>query len=103
MAQFLNGMFVLHRCDNRRCCEPDHLFLGSQQDNVTDMIMKGRQCPGRFPGVLNPKAKLTEGLVAEIRRRYAAGVANQYVLAAEYGVRQCTISAIVRGATWKMA
>lgn len=36
------GMHVLHKCDNRRCCEPSHLFLGSSSDNVTDMVNKGR-------------------------------------------------------------
>jgi hypothetical protein len=38
-----NGLFVLHRCDNRLCINPHHLFLGTPQDNVTDMIIKGRQ------------------------------------------------------------
>src|SRR5690242_10599760 len=42
------GLFVLHRCDNRKCVRPDHLFLGTSQDNVTDMEVKGRArkvCP----------------------------------------------------------
>ena len=37
-----NGMNVLHRCDNRRCCNPAHLFLGTQQENMLDMYAKGR-------------------------------------------------------------
>ena len=36
------GMNVLHRCDNRACCNPDHLFIGSQKDNMRDMHAKGR-------------------------------------------------------------
>lgn len=40
-----DGMHVLHRCDNRRCCNPGHLFLGTHDDNMADMIAKGR---GRY-------------------------------------------------------
>jgi len=40
------GMYVLHRCDNRRCVLPDHLFLGTQADNLADMVSKGRSCRG---------------------------------------------------------
>jgi len=36
------GLYVLHKCDNRICCEPDHLFIGTQRDNIADMIAKGR-------------------------------------------------------------
>ena len=37
-----DGMFVLHKCDNRGCCNPEHLFLGTQADNIRDMHRKGR-------------------------------------------------------------
>lgn len=42
------GMFVLHKCDNRKCQNPNHLFIGSQRDNVLDMINKGRDYPSRW-------------------------------------------------------
>jgi len=63
------GMFVLHRCDVRCCCNPDHLFVGTNADNMRDKIEKGRQTRGSKCGT----AKLTEADVVEMRRRYASG------------------------------
>lgn len=59
-----DDLFVLHKCDNRRCCEPAHLFVGTHQDNMHDMWRKGRGA--RFPGELSPAAKLTSADVVEI-------------------------------------
>src|SRR5262245_56068801 len=62
------GLWVLHRCDNPPCCNPAHLFLGSNEDNVRDMQSKGRARPP-LPrrGATHPMAKLTLDQVAEIR------------------------------------
>ena len=49
-----DGMYVLHKCDNVHCVNPDHLFIGTQMDNIQDMIMKGRDNKRR----LNPVAKM---------------------------------------------
>jgi len=66
-----DGMHVLHRCDNPSCINPAHLFLGSNQDNMSDMANKGRS--RKSIGVLNPSVKLTEEQVREIKLRLKNG------------------------------
>lgn len=97
-----DGMWVLHRCDNPPCCNPAHLFLGTNLDNIADKVAKGRQ-RGPGPGAKNHQAKLTSGHVAEIRARFARGNVLQRELAAEFGVTQATISRAVRGESWPEA
>lgn len=102
------GQHVLHRCDNRRCVRPDHLFIGVNADNVADRVAKGRS---RGPaGTRNAKAKLTEDDVAAIRRDYrpspigrppAGTRAMAAILAERYGVTRATIYHIARGWNWK--
>jgi hypothetical protein len=81
--------FVCHRCDNRACINPDHLFLGSTSDNARDMASKNRH--GR------PK------LTVEQARAIRADVRPQKEIAAEYGVSQSLISRIRSGETWVSA
>ena len=92
------SMSVLHRCDNRRCVNPDHLFLGTQRDNLRDMREKGRQVRGEQQG----SAKLTEQQVRQIRRRYQRYSHRNGggVLAREYGVGIKQIIAIAKGRVW---
>lgn len=87
------GQLVCHTCDNPGCCRPDHLWAGTNADNMADMVAKGR---GRAPkGTASPNAKLAEDDVRSIRQRYAAGNVTQQALADEYGVTQRVISLIV--------
>jgi hypothetical protein len=90
------GACVLHRCDNRLCVNPDHLFLGDEGVNAQDMKAKGRHLYGER----NAKAKLSEAQVFEIHRRYRAGDGSTHTLAREYGVGQMAISRLLRGERW---
>jgi hypothetical protein len=87
------GLHVCHRCDNRLCLEPDHLFLGTPQQNTIDMIRKGRAAG--FGG-----KQLAVNDVARIKRRLLNG-ARVRDLAAEANVSPSTISDIKRGLTWR--
>lgn len=94
---------VLHKCDNKRCVRPDHLYLGNKRQNLRDAKERGlyRQ-PSRHPltGERHPGAKLTMDAVDRIRRSYRDG-ALQQELADAHGVSQATISLIVRGLRWR--
>jgi hypothetical protein len=85
------GMHVLHRCDNPPCCNPDHLFLGTHQDNMVDRQAKGRTRTGTLRGTDNPGAKFTADDVRRIRARVESGE-TRTAIAHEYGVSLSAIS-----------
>jgi hypothetical protein len=91
-----DNMCVCHSCDNPKCCNPDHLFLGTQVENLNDMIAKGRKAVGEKVNF----AKLKESEVVEIRRLYAAGLTQQ-AIAAKFKVGRPGISHIVNRVSWK--
>lgn len=103
-----DGLCVCHRCDNRSCVNPDHLFLGTPLDNARDMVAKGRQARGAAlvarmrpaRGMAAGKAKLTDTQVVEILAEYARGGVTHRALAARYGVGHAAIGCIVRGTKW---
>lgn len=84
-----DGLSVLHKCDNRKCCNPAHLFLGTHLDNMRDMVQKGRHVP--CLGERHGMHKLTAEKVRYIRKRYAQGGILQRELADEMGVSRSTI------------
>lgn len=96
-GQIPEGNVVMHSCDNPSCINPEHLSLGTQHDNVHDMLNKGRANPCR--GENHPKAKLTATQVTEIRARYQPGKYRHGAgaLAREYGVSKPSIQAILAG------
>jgi hypothetical protein len=88
---------VLHRCDTPVCVNPAHLFLGTQAQNVADMVAKNRQAKG----TRNAFAKLNDDLVRTIRRRFAAGGVTKVELARDYGVGTTVIGNVVTRKTWR--
>lgn len=94
---------VLHKCDNRACVRPDHLFLGTHTDNMRDMVAKGRRNPKSKAksGEAHHFAKLTADDVRAIRARYALGGVTMRVIAAEYGVNTALIGRIILRQIWK--
>jgi hypothetical protein len=95
----VGNLHVLHRCDNPPCVNPDHLFLGTHDDNMADMVSKGRYDAGRVKmrGELHYKAVLTEKQVYAIRRdeRRVGEIAK------EYGVTPTAISAVKSRMSWR--
>lgn len=99
------GMFVCHHCDNRACCNPAHLFIGSAADNSRDMAQKGRwHTLGRpvLKGDAHPNARLTSAIVADIRAAVASGV-SQSEMARRVDVTVAQVNNIIRGKQWRSA
>jgi hypothetical protein len=95
------GLHVLHRCDVPLCVNPEHLFLGTDKDNIADMYAKGRDASR---GEKNLRAKLTEAQARAILDLKDTGYFKRGVartLAEEHGVGVGAIHAIWRGASWK--
>lgn len=98
------GLWVLHKCDNRCCVNPSHLFLGDASENNLDARNKGRAIPPplnplSFPCEMNPRAKLTEAEVREILA--LKSTKTQKEIAGQYGVSTQTIGSIQRRERWK--
>ena len=95
------GMHVLHHCDNPPCVRPDHLFLGTNDDNIRDKIEKGRSGKnGGLRGEQIGNSKLTRDQVDDIRACYARGGVTLAHLGRTYGVSSTQILRIVRGKVW---
>lgn len=119
VGQIPDGLFVLHECDNPPCVNPRHLFLGTQLDNIRDMVNKGRLVVGkRYSGDENISRRRPEILPrgeehhnATLTEKDVIFVLENFVprhpdlgntgLARRFGVLQSAISKIVRGVTWR--
>lgn len=90
-------MDVCHRCDNRRCVNPEHLFVGSRSDNMRDCVAKGRLRSPLKAGLIPSSRKLTEDQVREIR---ADTQRSNRVLARAYGVSRRAIQFVKQRRNW---
>lgn len=94
-----HGMCVLHRCDNPSCVRPSHLFIGTNEDNVHDMLAKGRHSTNPRRGQQHGCAILTELGAREVYVRASSGE-RQADIARDFGVSVPTVSAIKAGRLW---
>jgi hypothetical protein len=94
-----DGLNVLHKCDNTICFNPEHLFTGTQKDNVIDMHNKNRNA--NLTGENGPNAKLTWKQAREIRKEYAEIRISMDELANRYGIGYSTVWFILHNISWK--
>ena len=120
------GLFVYHQCDNPKCVNPSHLFLGTNSDNLLDASKKGRTATGKrngqhthpersirgdahwtrihpekkLRGVSNGRAKLTEKEIIEMRFLYSTGKFSYEKLAKKYSITSVQVGNIIRKESW---
>lgn len=97
-GEIQNGLFVCHRCDTPACVNPNHLFLGTQKDNMQDASIKKRFI-GKI-GESHPKAKLSDMAVRIIRECIINGF-SVVEIGRYFGVKKFTIYRIKSGRSWK--
>lgn len=90
-----DDLHVLHHCDNPPCCNPTHLFLGTNADNVADRVAKGREA-GISRGEENGRAKLTADLVRLIR----AATGSQRAISKRFGISKAHVERVRNGKSW---
>lgn len=92
------GFFICHTCDNRKCSNPKHLFLGTHEDNMRDKVKKGRQALSR--GEDNPMSKLTNENIKKIRYLIEKGI-KSIAIELEFSVTRKTVYNIKKRRNWK--
>jgi hypothetical protein len=91
------GLFILHSCDNRKCVNPDHLRIGTNQENMNDKVARGRQA--FMKGETNGRSKLKEIVVREIIELSNSGI-SQKEIANQFEINNSTVSKIINKKLW---
>lgn len=91
------GLQVLHKCDNRLCVNPYHLFLGTNDDNMKDKVKKGRSQKGEK----HPRCKVTTEAVIQIRKMFEDGIRVSHITRSNFGLSRSGIQSILEKKTWK--
>jgi hypothetical protein len=99
VGEIPNGMNVLHRCDVRNCINPDHLFIGTQQDNVADMIKKKRDRKAK--GQDSGRTLLSDNDILPLKSVYKDARLKVKELASRLGLAEESAWDIARGRSWK--
>lgn len=86
----------MHRCDNKQCCNPDHIIAGTHAENMADAAKKGLMHPGSQHGM----AKLMEAQVLEIRALWKSGEWRQREIAERFGISASSVSTIINRKNW---
>lgn len=100
------GRYLCHKCDNPSCVNPEHLYAGTQKDNMKDMSIRKRFSHPETTlahGARNGNAKLTEEEVRKIRNEYVPYKVTQRRLAEKFNISEATVKKIIAGKLWKRA
>lgn len=94
------GSLVCHKCDNPPCVNPEHLYLGTQSDNIRESVKKRRHSTCHYKGENNPGAKITKEIIMEIRNSYIPRKITQQFLAHKFNLTQSYVSEILSRKVW---
>lgn len=94
------GALICHKCNNPRCCNPEHLYAGTYQSNADDMMAHGAYMAARPRRIKHSRAKLTEEDVAEIRHLASETDLTYVEIAARFGVDRSTVNRLALNDAW---